>query len=70
MQPALKVCELRMCARDRSNLAILNFPHDLLEKRQERISTELLDGGQRSRLLSERLTRIEKFRLNFLLLTG
>ena len=44
------------CKRDSTNLAIQNFyaTIDLLEKRRERSSAELLDGELRSRFSSER----------------
>ena len=59
------------CEIDRTNFAILNFSAtvDLLEKRRERSSAELLDGELRSRLLSERSNVTEKFRLQVLLST-
>ena len=57
--------------RDRTNFAILNFSAtvDLLEKRRERISAELLEVELRSRLPSERSNVTEKFRLQVLLST-
>ena len=60
-----------MGARDRTNLAILNFSAtvDLLEKRPERSSAELIEGEPRSRLSFERSNVTEKFRLQVLLST-
>ena len=57
------------CERDRTIHAILNFSTtiDLLEKRRERSSAELLEGELRSQLLSERSNVTEKFRLQVLL---
>ena len=59
------------CERDRTNFAILNFSaaFDLLEKRRERSSAELLEGELRSRLSSERSNVTDKFRLQVLLST-
>ena len=57
--------------RDRTNYAVLNSSAtvDLLEKRRERNSAELLEGELRSRLSSERSNGTEKFRLQILLST-
>ena len=59
------------CERDRTNFAILNFSAtvDLLKKRRERSSAELLEGELRSRLSSERSNETEKFKLQILLST-
>ena len=59
------------CERDRTNFAILNFfaTVDLLEKRRERSSAELLEGELGSRLSSEISNVTEKFKLQVLLST-
>ena len=59
------------CERDKTNFAILNFSAmvDLLEKRRERSSAELLEGELNSRLSSERSNVTEKFGLQVLLST-
>ena len=59
------------CERNKTNCAILNFSAtvDLLEKRRERSSAELLDGELRFRFSSERSNVTEEFGLQVLLST-
>ena len=57
------------CERDRNNLAILNFSAtvELLIKKRERSSTQLLEEEQNSRISSKRSNVTEKFRLQVFL---